>query len=71
MQDSSIFSFRRGAGNLEIVTSHFRLLLVNVMGRDDGEKGGLKDEYQRDVIIKCSIIRKEFHDHITSTIRTM
>ena len=42
------FLLEGGAGNLEIETSHFRLLLVNVMGRDDGEKGGLKDEYQRD-----------------------
>ena len=36
------------------MTSRSRLLLVNVMERDEGVGGGQKHEFWRDVIIECS-----------------
>ena len=40
-------------GNSEMVTSLSRLLLINVMERDEGGYGDQKHEFWRDVIIEC------------------
>ena len=53
-----IFLLKNGGRNAEIVTSRLRLLLINVMERDEGGRGCQKHEFGRDVIIECSLYRE-------------